>query len=117
MAEEKTKTAGDKLKAGVNANVEGQPTLKWDDSSMSTSYANVVNVSMTREECGLFFGTNLTTGISGVGEVTIKLSDRIIMTPHAAKRLSILLDAHIRGYEERYGKLDVQRTDQPTTTQ
>ena len=117
MAEEKKKTGGDATKPGVAAGAGGQPTLKWDDTSMSTSYANVVNVSMTREECGLFFGTNLTTGIGGVGEVTIKLSDRIIMTPHAAKRLSVLLDAHLRGYEERYGKLDVQRTDQPTTTQ
>ena len=84
---------------------------------MSTSYANVVNVSVTREECGLFFGTNLTTGIGGTGEVTIKLSDRIIMTPHAAKRLSILLDAHLRAYEERYGKLEVQRNDQPAAAE
>ena len=80
---------------------------------MSTSYANVVNVSVTREECGLFFGTNLTTGIGGGGAVTIKLSDRIIMTPHAAKRLSLLLDANLRAYEERYGKLEVQRTEKP----
>lgn len=98
--------------ATTSPNGGGQPTLKWDDSAMSTSYANVVNVSMTREECGLFFGTNLTTGIGGRDEVTIKLSDRIIMTPHAAKRLSILLDAHLRAYEERHGKLEVQRSDQ-----
>ena len=85
-----------------------QPILKWDDSSMSTSYANVCNVSVTREECGLFFGTNLTTGISAADEVTIKLSDRIIMTPHAAKRLLVLLDANLRAYEERHGELDIQ---------
>ena len=118
MAEEKGKTADKTAKAGVAAGAGGQPTLKWDDSSMSTSYANVVNVSMTREECGLFFGTNLTTGIGGTGEVSIKLSDRIIMTPHAAKRLAVLLDANLRGYEERYGKLEVRRNDQqPTKTQ
>jgi hypothetical protein len=84
---------------------------------MSTSYANVVNVSMTREECGLFFGTNLTSGIGGLSEVTIRLSDRIIMTPHAAKRLSILLEANLRAYEDRYGKLEVQRPDQPVPAQ
>lgn len=83
------------------------PNLKWDDSSMSTSYANVANVSVTREECGLFFGTNLTTGISGADDVTIKLSDRIIMTPYAAKRLLLLLDTNLRAYEERYGTLDL----------
>lgn len=108
MSDAKTNSEKTNPAAGSNGSA-AQPTLKWDDSSMSTSYANVVNVSMTREECGLFFGTNLTTGIGGGGEVTIKLSDRIIMTPHAAKRLSILLESHLRGYEERYGKLDVQR--------
>ena len=36
------------------------PTVHWDDSSMKTSYANVVNASSTREEVTLFFGTNLT---------------------------------------------------------
>lgn len=103
---------GEVAGAAATSNGGGQPTLKWDDSAMSTSYANVVNVSMTREECGLFFGTNLTTGIGGRDEVTIKLTDRIIMTPHAAKRLSILLDAHLRAYEERHGKLEVQRSGQ-----
>ena len=86
----------------------GRKTLKWDDSSMSSSYANVCNVSLTREECGLYFGTNLTTGIGAEDEVTIKLSDRIIMTPYAAKRLSLLLEANLRAYEERHGKLDIQ---------
>ena len=84
-----------------------QPRLKWDDSAMTTSYANVVNVSMTREECGLYFGTNLSSGIGGTDSVTIKLSDRIIMTPHAAQRLLLLLGANLKAYEERYGKLGI----------
>ena len=88
MSDEAEAGVAAKQAAEAAANGGGQPNLKWDDSSMSTSYANVVNVSVTREECGLFFGTNLTTGIGGIGEVTIKLSDRIIMTPHAAKRLA-----------------------------
>jgi hypothetical protein len=46
-----------------SASAAKRKSLKWDDSSMSTSYANVTNVSITREECGLFFGTNLTTGM------------------------------------------------------
>lgn len=117
MAEEQLKDVEEASAKAAGANGAAQPTLKWDDSSMSTSYANVVNVSVTREECGLFFGTNLTTGIGGGGEVAIKLSDRIIMTPHAAKRLSILLNANLKAYEERYGKLEVQRAEQPASTQ
>lgn len=109
MAEESAKAMNSEPnQAPANGEKPGAPKLQWDDSAMSTSYANVVNVSMTREECGLFFGTNLTTGFGGAGEVTIRLTDRIIMTPHAAKRLSLLLEANLRGYEERYGKLDVK---------
>lgn len=96
-----TATPGNGTKPG------GGRTLKWDDTDMTTTYANVVNVAMTREECGLFFGTNLTTSISSGDQVTIRLTDRIIMTPHAAKRLAVLLEANLRGYEERYGKLEV----------
>jgi hypothetical protein len=117
MATDKTKSGEATAPSSVAADGAKPSTFNWDDSSMSTSYANVVNVSVTREECGLFFGTNLTTGIGGNGEVTIKLSDRIIMTPHAAKRLLILLNANIRAFEERYGKLEVQRTDQAAPVQ
>ncbi len=85
-----------------------QLNLKWDDTGMSTSYANVVNLSMTREEVGLFFGTNLTSGMVATNELTIRLSDRIIMTPLAAKRLSLLLAANLKAYEERYGSLDIE---------
>jgi hypothetical protein len=34
------------------------PKVNWDDSNMSTSYANVCNVSSSREEVTLLFGTN-----------------------------------------------------------
>ena len=84
-----------------------QPRLRWDDSTMSTSYANVFNISMTRDEVGLFFGTNLTSGVGPRNEVTIRLSDRIIMTPHSAKRLWLLLGANVKAYEERHGGLEV----------
>lgn len=108
MTEKKQKSEDAVVESTQAAAAAKRKSLKWDDSSMSTSYANVSNVSITREECGLFFGTNLTSGMSVEDEVTIKLSDRIIMTPHAAKRLSLLLEINLRAYEERHGKLDVQ---------
>ena len=84
-----------------------QLNLQWDDSALSTSYANVFNVSMTRDEVGLFFGTNLTSGVTPSNALTIKLSDRIIMTPHSTKRLMLLLQANVKAYEDRYGDIDV----------
>jgi hypothetical protein len=81
--------------------------VKWDDSGMSTSYANVCNVSSTREEVTLLFGTNQTWH-TGQTEVAIKLSDRIIVSPFAAKRLMMLLTNVVEQYEERFGKLNIE---------
>jgi hypothetical protein len=83
------------------------PTVKWDDSGMTTSYSNVCNVSSTREEVTLLFGTNQTL-YTGQKEVTVKLSDRIILSPFAAKRLLALLQNVIGQYEQRFGKLNVE---------
>jgi hypothetical protein len=83
------------------------PTVKWDDSGMTTSYSNVCNVSSTREEVTLLFGTNQTL-YTGQKEVTVKLSDRIILSPFAAKRLLALLQNVIGQYEQRFGKLNIE---------
>jgi len=32
--------------------------IKWDDSAMKSSYANVCNVTSTREEVVMLFGVN-----------------------------------------------------------
>ena len=80
------------------------PTLRWDDSQMRSSYANVCNVSSTREEVTLLFGTNQTWH-TGQKEVAITLSDRIILNPYAAKRLSTLLGKVVDEYESRFGSI------------
>ena len=82
------------------------PTINWDDSSMKTSYANVVNVSSSREEVTLLFGTNQTWH-TGSQEFSIKLSDRMIISPFAAKRLLVLLQNIVGQYETRFGQLDI----------
>jgi hypothetical protein len=48
-------------------------------------------------------------------EMTVQLSDRIVLSPFVAKRLSLVLGNVIRDYESRYGRLDVE-TRQPTDT-
>ncbi|GAA5316652.1 MAG: hypothetical protein AseanaTS_18560 [Candidatus Pelagadaptatus aseana] len=83
---------------------QNAPKLKWDDSNMRSSYANVCNVSSTREEVTLLFGTNQTWH-TGQKEVAINLSDRIILNPFAAKRLSNLLGKVVEEYENRFGTI------------
>jgi len=94
MAEEKTEATGTTV-------------VKWDDSSMSTSYANVCNVTGTREEVALLFGTNQTL-YTGQKEVTVKVTNRIVLSPYAAKRLQALLGEVVRQYESRFGPLEIQ---------
>ncbi len=94
-------------KAAVAPPPAGAPKVIWDDSKMKTSYANVCNVLGTREEITLLFGTNQAWQ-GGRREVTVALSDRIVLSPYAAKRLVQMLDQGLREYEHRYGELKLQ---------
>lgn len=85
------------------------PQVKWDDSDMKTSYANVCNVGSTREEVTLLFGTHQAWNTQQK-EVNVKLSDRVILSPYAAKRLAILIGNVVSEYEKRFGALEVQAT-------
>jgi hypothetical protein len=79
--------------------------VNWDDSKMVTTFANVVNVLVTREELTLLFGMNQTWNASQAKELTVQLSNRIVLTPYAAKRLLTLLTARMRDYESRIGPI------------
>jgi Protein of unknown function (DUF3467) len=84
-------------------------TVQWIDKTMATHFANVVNVQSTREQVDLFFGTNQTWNVGGGGQVAVDLSNRIILTPFAAKRLWTVLGGVLREYETRHGALDLDR--------
>lgn len=81
--------------------------VTWDDAKMTTSFANVVNVLATREEVTLLFGTNQTWNAMNSAELVVTLSDRIVLTPYAAKRLAVLLDRRVKEYEQRFGVLEI----------
>lgn len=91
------------------------PTVDWDDSEMQSSYANVVNASSTREEVNLFFGTNQTWKAGESKEFHVRLANRIVLSPFAAKRLWILLGAILGEYEKRFGSLDMGKIGVPIT--
>lgn len=85
----------------------GGAKVRWDDSRMKSTYANVCNAASTREEVTLLFGTNQTWH-SGGKEVVVELSDRIILNPYAAKRMAVLLNSVIKQYEEHFGTIDIE---------
>lgn len=71
------------------------PKIRWDDTNMKSFYANFCNVASTREEFVLLFGVNQAWH-AGQKEVTVRLSDRIILSPFAARRMATLLNNIIR---------------------
>lgn len=83
------------------------PAVTWDDKKMVTTYANVVNMSSTREEVSLFFGTNQTWNFQEQESLTVELTNRIVLNPFAAKRLLILLNRIVGEYEKRYGPVQI----------
>ena len=112
MAEQKGAAVADKNEKGetrkastVSNEFLNSLTLKWDDSKMQTTYANVVNASSTREEVSIFFGTNQSWNVSEDRELAIQLSDRMVLNPYAAKRLLVLLSRIVKEYENRFGTL------------
>jgi len=81
--------------------------IKWDDSNLTVSYANVVTTTATREEVSLLFGTHKNWHGTPSKELHVGLSDRIILSPFAAKRLLQVLSKTLDDYETRYGVIDV----------
>ena len=68
----------------------------------------LVHTTCDRRYPPLLFGTNQSWNIASSREVTVRLSNRIVLTPYAAKRLSTLLAARVADYEQRFGKMSLE---------
>ncbi len=96
-----------KAKENVDATqADGQAKIIWDDSDMRSVYANASNVAGGREEIVLLFGMNQAWR-AGQKEIKIQLTDRVILSPFAAKRLSVLLANVLQNYEKQFGTLEL----------
>ena len=106
MTKEETKTSKKSVEVQETVQEQTQTTIRWDGSKMRNTYANICNVSSSREEVTLLFGTNQNWH-AGQKELTVELSDRMTLNPYAAKRMSILLANTMAEYEKRFGKLQL----------
>jgi hypothetical protein len=98
--------ANEQAKKSDAGTAEGETKIVWDDTSMRSVYANVANVTGGREELIVLFGMNQAWQ-PGQKEVKIQLTERVVLNPFAAKRLSVLLNRTIAEYEKRFGVLDI----------
>ena len=82
-----------------------QVKVRWENANTQSVYANVCNAAGTREEIVLLFGMNQAFNAAD-NEMTIQLSNRIIVSPFVAKRLAQLLNNVVADYENKYGVLE-----------
>lgn len=108
-AETHTPEAGDSAAASPEATPTRAATVpphqvKFDTQNLKSSYCNVCNGSSTREEVVVNFGVNDSWDL-GEQQLKVKLEHRVVMAPHAAKRLRDMLVRLIDEHESRYGAL------------
>jgi hypothetical protein len=72
--------------------------IHWDDSRSRTLRPAFCSVSATREEVSLLFGAEEPV-LAGSGEVSIPLSERIVLGPTVAKKLASLLKETLCKFE------------------
>ena len=86
-----------------------QQTLNVDDANVNAGYANFCRVSSTPEELILDLGLN--PNPFAQGNVTVAVSQRIIMSHFTAKRLLSALSMALQRHEQAFGVLetDVRR--------
>lgn len=84
----------------------GRQALRYRTEDLKSSYCNMANATATREEVVLNFGVNQSWDQAGEpGALEIDLQHRIVLSPFAAKRLSVALTRLMTDYEQRYNPL------------
>jgi hypothetical protein len=77
--------------------------VRFDDASMHSSYANVANVGISKDEVSFLFGVNSTWGAINE-EVVIELSQRVIMTTSVARSYMQTLQRIMAEYDRQAGE-------------
>ena len=96
---------------------EQQPTqqaINVDESSAMAAYANFCRVSSTPEELILDLGLN--PHPYGTGDISVKVSQRIIMNHFTAKRLLSALTMALQRHERAFGVLETDVRKRVRTT-
>lgn len=95
--------------AGAGATGEAgqqqQLQIQLDDSQTSSLYSSNVRVWNSAEEFNVDFGGPLRQ--TGASAALIKIEQRVVLSPWAAKRLAIQLTQAVQKYEQVYGTLEI----------
>ncbi|WP_375174970.1 DUF3467 domain-containing protein [Pseudooceanicola sp.] len=103
--EPKTKAEANGAPQTKSAQTTPASQIAFNTSELKSSYCNVCNGSSTREEVVVNFGVNQNWDM-GREKLEVALQHRIVMSPHAAKRVRDMMIRLIEEHETRYGKLE-----------
>lgn len=81
---------------------DDQPGIFRQPPDVFSVHADVVEVTSSREEVMILLGQRQ-SGPAGQEKNRALLKERVVMSPHAAKRLARMLHSGIQDYESRYG--------------
>lgn len=82
-----------------------QLQLQIDDSATPTTYSTTVRVWGSAEEINLDFAGPLRP--TGPNAAKLKIDQRLVLNPWAAKRLAMALSQAVQRYEQTYGTLEL----------
>lgn len=83
---------------------QARQTVTIDDAGVHAAYANFCRVSSSPEELILDLGLNPQP--YATGEVTVQVSQRLILNHFTAKRLLHALNAALQSHEKVFGVLE-----------
>jgi len=87
-----------------------QVRVQVDERDLRTCYANMFRTNGTADEVMLDFGLSLAPAgrqDAERPEILFKVTQRVILNYHSAKRLAITLSQVIRRYEQQFGELEL----------
>ena len=93
------------ITAATDQPQQQQLQLQIDDASTPVIYSTTVRVSGSAEEINLDFAGPLRP--SGPNTAKLKIDQRVVLNPWAAKRLAMALGQAVARYEQAYGMLEL----------
>jgi len=98
---EQFETVGDQPKTSSGS----QAAIKFDDSDAHVSYANMLRLHTSPEEFAVEFAHVPNPAL--LQNKSLKVSERIVLSPYNAKRLLAMLAQAVQRHENQFGTIEV----------
>ncbi len=105
MSEDKDSQTIETISAAPEA-ASPQIQLQIDDANTPCTYSTTVRVWGSAEEINLDFAGPIRPG-NEPKTARLKIDQRLVLNPYAAKRLAIALSQAVGRYEQTYGTLEL----------